>query len=213
MGGMKLIKKGAEANLFLTDWHDKLVVIKKRIAKKYRIPQLDTNLRRFRTIHESQLLHEAKLIGVSTPTVYLVDLKDTSIVMQCVKGSVIKGILDGMKKEAREKLCIRIGRMIGRLHKAGMVHGDLTTSNMILTPEGEVYFIDFGLGNHSKDVEDQGVDIHLMERALQSAHFRVAKESLNAVLKGYAEELGESESKKVMERVREIERRARYIER
>jgi TP53 regulating kinase-like protein len=101
--------------------------------------------------------------------------------------------------------------MIGRLHKHGIIHGDLTTSNMILTPYGKVVFVDFGLSERSKEVESKGVDLHLMKRALQSTHYKFAKECFEAVMKGYGKVVGDEEVEKVSEKIREIEKRGRYI--
>ena len=206
-----LIKKGAEANLYLENWHGKKVIIKERIPKKYRLPVLDERIRTYRTIHEPQLMHEAKKAGVPTPTIYMVDLAKKSIIMEYVEGKQVKRILNQLSAKERIELCRKIGILIGRLHKNGIIHGDLTTSNMILTPNGKIYFVDFGLGEFSKELEVKGVDLHLMRRALQSTHYLFAEESFNAVLEGYAEAVGEVEAKKVLEKIREIELRGRYI--
>ena len=206
-----LIKKGAEANLYLENWHGKKVIIKERIPKKYRLPVLDERIRTYRTIHEPQLMHEAKKAGVPTPTIYMVDLAKKSIIMEYVEGKQVKRIMNQLSAKERIELCKKIGILIGRLHKNGIIHGDLTTSNMILTPNGKIYFVDFGLGEFSKELEAKGVDLHLMKRALQSTHYLFAEESFNAVLEGYAEAVGEVEAKKVLEKIREIELRGRYI--
>ena len=206
-----LIKKGAEANLYLENWHGKKVIIKERIPKKYRLPVLDERIRTYRTVHEPQLIHEAKKAGVPTPTIYMVDLAKKSIIMEYVEGKQVKRILNQLSAKERIELCKKIGILIGRLHKNGIIHGDLTTSNMILTSNGKIYFVDFGLGEFSKELEAKGVDLHLMKRALQSTHYLFAEESFNAVLEGYAEAVGEVEAKKVLEKIREIELRGRYI--
>ena len=206
-----LIKKGAEANLYLENWHGKKVIIKERIPKKYRLPVLDERIRTYRTVHEPQLMHEAKKAGVPTPTIYMVDLAKKSIIMEYVEGKQVKRILNQLSAKERIELCRKIGILIGRLHKNGIIHGDLTTSNMILTSNGKIYFVDFGLGEFSKELEAKGIDLHLMKRALQSTHYLFAEESFNAVLEGYAEAVGEVEAKKVLEKIREIEHRGRYI--
>ena len=206
-----LIKKGAEANLYLENWYGKKVIIKERIPKKYRLPVLDEQIRTYRTIHEPQLMHEAKKAGVPTPTIYMVDLAKKSIIMEYVEGKQVKRILNQLSAKERIELCRKIGILIGRLHRNGIIHGDLTTSNMILTSNGKIYFVDFGLGEFSKELEAKGVDLHLMKRALQSTHYLFAEESFNAVLEGYAEAVGEVEAKKVLEKIREIELRGRYI--
>ena len=206
-----LIKKGAEANLYLENWHGKKVIIKERIPKKYRLPVLDERIRTYRTVHEPQLMHEAKKAGVPTPTIYMVDLAKKSIIMEYVEGKQVKKILNQLSAKERIELCKKIGILIGRLHKNGIIHGDLTTSNVILTPNGKIYFVDFGLGEFSKELEAKGVDLHLMRRAFQSTHYLFAEESFNAVLEGYTEAVGEVEAKKVLEKIREIELRGRYI--
>jgi len=101
--------------------------------------------------------------------------------------------------------------LIGRLHNRGIIHGDLTTSNMILTSNGKVFFVDFGLGEQSEELEIRGVDLHLMKRALQSTHYKYAKECFDAVMEGYAETVGKEPAKNVLEKIQEIERRGRYV--
>jgi len=206
-----LIKKGAEANLYLKDWHGRKVIVKERIPKKYRVPMLDEQIRTYRTVHEPQLMHEAKKVGVPTPTIYMVNLAEKSIIMEYVEGKQVKQILNQLSSKERIGLCKRIGNLIGRLHKSGIIHGDLTTSNMILTPNGKIFFVDFGLGEFSNELEAKGVDLHLMKRAFQSTHYRFAEESFKAVLEGYAEVVGEADMEKVLEKIREIELRGRYI--
>jgi TP53 regulating kinase-like protein len=213
MGEMKpvLIKKGAEASLYLADWHGRKVVMKKRFVKKYRPKILDEQIRVYRTIHEPQLMHEAKKAGVPTPTIFLVDVKNAIIIMEFVEGKQVKQLLGETSKEKRESLCLKIGELIGRLHENGIIHGDLTTSNMILTREGKIFFVDFGLGEKSKELEARGVDLHLMKRALQSTHFRFTEECFNAIIRGYTGIVGVETAKNILEKLREIERRGRYV--
>ncbi len=207
-----LLKKGAEASLFLDpNWNGRCVVIKARLPKRYRPNQLDLKIRRYRTIHEPQLIHDAKRLGVPTPLILLVDVEEATIVMEYVKGKQIKQLLDGVSKEMRNDLCVRIGELVAKLHLGGIIHGDLTTSNMILTDQGRIFFVDFGLGDRSEELEAQGVDLHLLKRALQSTHFSVADECFSCVLEGYAKVAGAERSAKVSEKIREIEKRGRYV--
>jgi TP53 regulating kinase-like protein len=206
-----LIKKGAEASLFLENWHNRKVIMKRRLPKKYRIAELDNMIRSQRTIHEPHIIHKAKEAGVPTPTIFRVDVVDANIVMEFVEGKQVKEVLDNLSKQERTNLCKHIGKMIGRLHKNGIIHGDLTTSNMILTPNGKVVFVDFGLSERSIELEAKGVDLHLMKRTLNSTHYKHAKESFKAVMDGYAEALGEEKTKKVTAKIREIEKRGRYV--
>lgn len=215
---MPTINKGAEANLILEDFNDvmypssrlKEVLIKHRIPKEYRAKSLDRKLRDFRTSLEAKLLRDAKKAGVPTPNVYRVDREKMQIVMEYVRGDAIKEVLEDMDSESRGDLCRRIGRQIGRLHGFGIMHGDLTTSNMIRDGKDKIYFIDFGLGEYKSNTEARGTDLHLIHRTLQSSHFKVAKESFDALKEGYVEEMGET-GKEVIQRVREIEKRGRYV--
>jgi len=206
-----LLKKGAEASLWLADWHGKRVVIKQRLPKAYRPPQLDRTIRRYRTMHEPQLMHEAKRAGVPTPAIFMVDVENAAIIMEYVEGQQVKALMDTLSPEDRGHLCHKIGGEIAKLHQHGIVHGDLTTSNMILGGEGTVFFVDFGLGDKSAELEAQGVDLHLLKRALQSTHFKHAEECFAAVLKGYAGVTGTNAEVAVCEKTREIEKRGRYV--
>lgn len=206
-----LIKKGAEASLFLEEWHNRKVIMKRRLPKKYRLPELDMEIRSQRTAHEPTIIHKAKEAGVPTPTIFMVDVAEANIIMEFVEGKQVKEILDHISMEETLSLSGIIGAMIGRLHKHGIIHGDLTTSNMILTPHGKVVFVDFGLSERSKELESKGVDLHLMKRALQSTHYKIANKCFEAVMKGYTEVVGETEAKKVTQKILEIEKRGRYV--
>jgi TP53 regulating kinase-like protein len=206
------LKKGAEASLYVLEWHGRKAVMKIRIPKKYRPAALDTQIRTYRTLHEPQFLHEAKAAGVPTPLVYLVNVPEATIIMQFIEGQQVKQLLNAVSQELRHELCIKIGELIGKLHKNGVVHGDLTTSNMIRTPEGKIVFVDFGLAEKNSEVEARGVDLHLMKRALESTHFLFWDECFKNVLCGYTSVLGVEGTEKVYEKIREIERRGRYVE-
>jgi TP53 regulating kinase-like protein len=205
------LKKGAEASLFLANWHGKRVIVKARFPKKYRPPALDAKIRSYRTAHEPQLMHEAKKAGVPTPTIFLVDMKDTVITMEFVEGKQVKQVLAYVSEKERQELCTRIGGLIGKMHRRGVIHGDLTTSNMIWNGEGKIFLIDFGLGEKNNELEARGVDLHLMKRSLQSTHYQFAEECFKAVLAGYSAVLGTEEAQKVFEKIHEIERRGRYV--
>ncbi|MBS7641272.1 Kae1-associated kinase Bud32 [Candidatus Bathyarchaeota archaeon] len=206
-----LIKKGAEANIYLGKWYGRKVVFKRRLPKKYRLSELDRAIQIQRTKHEPQMIHKAKEAGVPAPIVFMVDLEEATVVMEYVEGKRVKDILNDLSSEERIEICRQIGRLIGKLHKSGIVHGDLTTSNMILTPNGKIVLIDFGLSEQSMELESRGVDLHLMKRALTSTHYNYVDECFNAVMRGYEEEMGPEITKSVLDRVSEIEKRGRYV--
>jgi TP53 regulating kinase-like protein len=157
-------------------------------------------------------MNEAKKAGVPTPLVFQVDTKKSVITMEFIEGKLVKQLLGSLSPTEREEMCIRIGETIGRLHGHGVIHGDLTTSNMIVNKEGRVFLVDFGLGEKNTELEAQGVDLHLMKRALQSTHYRFAEECFEAIAKGYSSVIGEERSKEVLRKIKEIEKRGRYVE-
>lgn len=209
---LMLLKKGAEASLFVADWHGRRVVIKRRIPKKYRPEKLDLRIRTYRTAHEPQLISEAKKSGVPTPAIFQVDVENATIIMEFVDGKQLKQLLGAFSAKERETAFVLIGELIGKLHSHGIVHGDLTTSNMILGADGRIFFVDFGLGEKNSELEARGVDLHLFKRALQSTHYQFAEECFQSVVKGYNSVVGDAETKDVLAKIREIERRGRYIE-
>jgi Kae1-associated kinase Bud32 len=207
---MQIIKRGAEAILYLDEFEEQKVLVKERIKKKYRIDQIDQVLRKERTRKEVRLLTEARKIGVATPKIFHVDESNSKIIMEFVEGKRIKELFYTADRKTLEKLCFEIGKEIGKLHTIGIVHGDLTTSNMILKDD-MIYFIDFGLGEFSKRVEDRGVDLNLLQEAIKSTHFKILDICWSNILKGYRQEYKLAD--KVIERIDEIEKRARYMSR
>jgi len=187
------------------------IVIKKRIKKGYRLKEIDLHLRRSRTILESRLIHEAKKY-IRTPTIFEIDRDECYIVMEYVEGERVKELLEKVNSEKREEICLKIGNMVGKLHKNGIIHGDLTTSNMIYRLN-EIYLIDFGLGEFSREIEKQGVDMHLLKEALQSTHYKYFLEDFETVMKGYAYIVGNEKKKEILKRINEIEKRGRYVQR
>jgi len=180
---MKLIKKGAEADIYQTKWKNSKAILKIRKTKNYRNFLLDSKIRKQRTIKESQVLSLVKSFGIPTPLVYFVNLEKALIVMQEIPGKPVHDLPEskiiGLSKE--------IGKLVGMLHKNGVMHGDLTTSNMLFN-NNSMYFIDFGLGFVSTKIEDKAVDIHLIRKALESKHNKYAQECFESLMKAYLKE-------------------------
>lgn len=197
----KVIAQGAEAVLSREDE----VLIKERIKKGYRIKEIDEKLRKRRTRSEAKLIREAKRIGIAVPNI--LDESDFSIKMDFIKGERVKEILN---KNNYKEIGKKIAKSIAMLHDHDIIHGDLTTSNMILK-NNEIYFIDFGLGFHSSRVEDKAVDLYLLHQALESTHFDILEETWKIILKTYKENYREAE--KVIKTLDEIEKRGRYRKR
>ena len=200
------LRLGAEAELRKTEFLGRAAVEKVRVPKAYRLAALDEDLRRVRIRMEARLMSEARAAGVAVPVLYDINLVDNKIVMEFIDGPTVKEVLDRGGPEARTA-ALEIGRIAGRLHKAGIIHGDLTTSNMILRG-GRIVMIDFSLGGKGDTAEERGVDLHLLREALTSAHKNAAG-YYREVLAGYREILGDRAAETIA-KVKEIEGRGRY---
>jgi len=162
---MKLLRKGAEGDLFFTTWNDQEVILKSRKKKDYRNSSLDYRLRKQRTIRESQIMSEVKEFGIRTPLIHFVDIKNCDIIMQKIDG-ILVGDLPNTKLV---NVCKKIGKLVGIMHKNGIAHGDLTTSNFIESGNS-IFIIDFGLANRTIKSDDHAVDLRLFKEILNSAH-------------------------------------------
>jgi Kae1-associated kinase Bud32 len=203
----KIIYKGAEAEIRVTEFLDRLVIEKKRISKSYRIKEIDNNLITSRTKEEAKLIGEARKSGVCVPIIFDVNVPEGILIMQYIQGDRIKDIINDIDEKKRRKLCIRIGESIAQLHNNSIIHGDLTTSNMIYYQEN-IYFIDFGLGIKSEEVESQGVDLHVLMEAFESTHSQFPK-CFSYVMKGYSNKY-RLNVKSVVQKINDIVKRGRY---
>ena len=198
---LKIIQQGAEAKIILSNNS----IIKDRIKKSYRIPELDDRIRKLRTRSEAKLLNKASKF-IPTPDVIKVDEKAKEIVMDFIDGEKLSDHLDSFPLKKQKEICKSMGESVAKLHDADIIHGDLTTSNMILK-NSKIYFIDFGLGFISHKFEDKAVDIHLLRQALEAKHFKHWEDLFEEVLKGYSKS---KDSKIVLERLKAVEKRGRY---
>ena len=228
---LKQIQQGAEAKIFKIDnW-----IIKDRIKKSYRHPNLDSQIRKRRTKSETKLLEKAsKIINCPTPT-HTANIYQ--IPMPFIEGKKLSEHLNSFSLEKQKEICREIGSSVAKLHKEDIIHGDLTTSNMILVeayqkaqqrhplrshPLGKaqqessqmgkdkIFFIDFGLGYISKKTEDKAVDLHLLKHSLEAKHFQNYEILIKEALKSYEKILGKIEFEKIFERVKSVEKRGRY---
>ncbi|MFX1377626.1 MAG: KEOPS complex kinase/ATPase Bud32 [Promethearchaeota archaeon] len=210
----KIIRKGAEANLYHGHWFGKEVIFKYRIPKKYRIEELDKRIRTERTLNEARALIKVKNYGINVPQVFEIDTYNSTIVMKYIKGAKLKDILPNLDDNKKKRYFNEIGKIIAILHKHGHIHGDITTSNIIITPEENIFLIDFGLHAYSDTIEDKSVDLHLFKRVLISSHGKDFKYSFNAFLEGYISEYKEMDSdefNQIIKNIDVVESRGRYI--
>jgi TP53 regulating kinase-like protein len=176
-------------------------VYKRRVEKRYRVKEIDERIRKERTKSEAKIISEARRKGVPTPIIF--DINDYEIVMERIVGDLAREVID-------EAISERIGELVGVLHKNRIIHGDLTTSNIIVGQDDILYFIDFGLSFIESSTEARGVDVHVFFQSLGGTHesYEQLKKSF---IKGYRKTF--TNASQVLKRVTEIEQRGRYVER
>ena len=202
---MKLVKKGAEADIYVTSWNGKNSILKIRKKKDYRVDSLDMRIRTLRTIREAKMISESKSFGITTPLVYFVDEKKCEIYLQFIKGKLVRDLpLNQIVKSCKE-----IGKIVGTLHKNGVMHGDLTTSNFILSQRGLV-ILDFGLAQKTDTIDDYAIDLRLFKEVLNSAHAQIVDNAWSLFVQGYRSMLGKTLTDKIINQVSVIEKRGRY---
>jgi TP53 regulating kinase and related kinases len=197
----KLIAQGAEAKIFLINNK----IIKSRVKKSYRLSALDEKIRKQRTKRETKILEKAsKLIPI--PKILSSSLSDFKITLQYIKGKKLSESLDSLPNS--KEICNLLGTQIALLHDNEIIHGDLTTSNMIIQSKtNKLYFIDFGLSFISNKAEDKAVDLHLIKQALKAKHHKNHIQFFASILKGY------NISKNapiIIDRLKKVESRGRY---
>ena len=200
-----LIAKGAESNIVKSSYLGRDAVLKNRISKNYRIPEIDNKIRKARTKLEAKLLSDVKKAGVVTPILYDVDLHDKTILMEEIKGDLVKDIIN-------EDLAYEIGENIAKFHNLNIIHGDITSSNMMVNDKNQLVFIDFGLGRYSDLFEDKVVDLLVLKKSLQSIDYNTAIKIFDKVLEGYADEYKDDSlnREQIIKKINEIESRGRY---
>lgn len=202
---MKLLKKGAEGDIFLTTWNKKKAILKERKKKDYRNSSLDQRIRKKRTIRECELISQVKSFGISTPLIYNMNTKNCTILMQHIVGTLV----NELSELKLIKSCKEIGKIVGTMHKNGVMHGDLTTSNFLVS-DGKIFVLDFGLASKTNKPEDHAVDLRLLKEILNSAHAKIMNKAWSNFLKGYKSSVGLSRFNKVTYLVKVIESRGRY---
>jgi TP53 regulating kinase and related kinases len=197
----RIIARGAEAVISDND----SFIIKKRIKKTYRIVAIDLPLRLRRTRKEVKSLQKAKSLGLNVPSVLGFDEDAMEIALEKIPG---KKIRDFLSKKNIVAVCRIVAEDVAKLHNAGLIHGDLTTSNMVKnSTNGKIYLIDFGLSFVSDKIEDKAVDLHLLKRALESKHHLIWQKCWSTFLKYYSKNIFEKE--KILQKLEEVEMRGR----
>lgn len=201
-----MLEKGAEANIYPGGWMGRDVLLKERVSKSYRIEKIDHRLRKRRTKGEAKLLHLAKTCGVTTPLIYDIDKENKTITMEYIPGKPVKDVFNESEISQIKIICKKVGEKVARLHNCGIIHGDLTSSNLLLK-DGEIVFIDFGLGKISDLVEDKGTDLLVFKKALTGIHYDIAEDCFQSILEGYQDA---DDYQEILKKIGEIDQRRRY---
>jgi len=197
----QIIAQAAEAIIY----REENKVYKDRLKKSYRIPEIDEKLRKSRTKSEAKIIEKA---GRLIPSPKILKTEKFQIEMEFIDGKKLSENLDKFTEKRQLEISEQIGKNTAKLHDNNIIHGDLTTSNMIINECGDkIYFIDFGLSFISNRIEDKAVDLHLLKQALEAKHFKKWEKLFKSFLKGYSESKNYKDS---VERLKKVESRGRY---
>ncbi|MFZ0696512.1 MAG: KEOPS complex kinase/ATPase Bud32 [Nitrososphaeraceae archaeon] len=198
-----VLRKGAEADIYLTSWYGNRAISKIRKVKPYRQNSLDYEIRRTRTVREATMLSVTKSIGIKTPFVYFVDIVSAEIIMEFIEG-------ESVKETMNQDVALQMGKIAGLLHVNNIIHNDLTTSNFLKVGENQLVLLDFGLSFFSERLEDKAVDLRLVKEVLYSAYVSICHASFSNFLIGYSSVVGQKKMQSTLRKVVEIEQRGRY---
>lgn len=183
---------GAESNLYLSTYLERKVVVKHRFRKPYMKEELASRLIRDRTLMEARILLSANDAGVKAPLPLYIDIDKGLLVIEFIEGVLLRDVIVNLDREALARIGEKLGMYVASLHNKDIVHGDLTTSNVILRGN-EVYLIDFGLSYFSARPTDKASDIRVLERAVVSSHPGVFEFFFPVFLESYKQQVNESE--------------------
>ena len=225
-GELRMVAQGAEGRIYDTVFLTKPTIVKERLIKRYREPTLDRKINKHRLLLEARCMFRCIKSGILTPAVYMIDVDNLRLYIEKIEGITIKDLLRNMATvQIKEHVevdqssvdnivypneCLewakKIGVALGKMHDIDIVHGDLTTSNMMLNSTGNVVIIDFGLAGKSTNVEDKAVDLYVLERAFISTH-PGSEEIVKEILQNYV--ISSTKSKSIMQRLEQVRLRGR----
>lgn len=207
---MKLmLARGAESIIYKIEQWGQYYVLKWRQSKPYLLNEIDSQLRRARINRECKMLTISRTLGVRTPAVHSVDIYNHTIMMDFIDGTQFKQLAGQLPKSELVSYCYAFGQLIALLHNGNVVHGDPTTSNVIVDENAKLWLVDFGLSEMNATLETKGVDLHLIKRALETTHWDLQETMLEATLEGYVTVQGDS-AEPILSRMKEIRERGRY---
>lgn len=209
-----IIAKGAESDIIKSKWFDGFkdyespAIIKRRIPKSYRIKEIDSKIIKSRTKSEAKILSDVKKSGIITPIIYDVDLDKKEIVMEYINGETVKNLIDNLDNHRRKDVSYQIGEYLSKIHNMDIIHGDLTSSNILIDKNNQLVFIDFGLSYYSNLIEDKADDLLVLKKSIKSVDYKKSKEVFNWILDSYGKNTLKSDN--IIDKIGEIESRGRY---
>ena len=198
--------RGAESVVNFTAYHGRETVTKMRIPKAYRNPELDNIIRMSRLRNELNIILKGKELGIPFPNVYDVDSVNYSTTYERIEGGTLRGFIK--RESGLDSIMGAIGGFVGRMHTAGITHGDLTVANILVTNDGKPIFIDTSMGKADSEIEDMAVDLYLFYESVKAVSSNPDKE-INQFREGY--QGGFSRCNEVFETVADLEQRRRYV--
>ncbi|ACP48242.1 Mn2+-dependent serine/threonine protein kinase [Sulfolobus islandicus Y.N.15.51] len=210
---LRLIKRGAESNIYEGYFLGIRAIFKQRIKKSYRNPELDHKINYERTILEAKIIYTALKNDMNVPAVLFIDPNNYLLVIEYIEGEIVKDLINTNNSvQPLSKIGERIGELTGKLHSIGIAHGDLTTNNLILSSiNNDIFIIDFGLSRRTQDEEDLATDFHIFLRSLESIHSDFKDIIYNSFVEGYRTIMG-GKTDEILELVKDIRMRGRYVE-
>ena len=209
---LQLFKQGAEARIYKSSFLNKPCIIKERFTKSYRHPVLDKKLSDRRMVQEARSLVRCHAIGVRTPCVYHTDLDTHKLYLELLPHLLLNDLISSLGPSKPESADIAdtlrdVGRQIALMHDHDVIHGDLTTLNILVDVKSRnSYFIDFGLSSVSTLSEDKAVDLYVLERAITSSHPKMSQ-LFTQILTSYAHHSSKSSS--TLSKLKEVRQRGR----
>lgn len=196
---MALNFRGAEAVVTEISWAGKSAISKFRNPRGYRHPDLDEKLIRERLRNEARLLEKSAEADLPVPSLYSVNLNGT-LIMEKIEGPSLEEYLKSNNDLSKIS---DLGHLLSNIHASGIVHGDPTSSNFIVS--SKLYAIDFGLGSVDDSDEARATDIRVLLESLEGHHSDLnCRDTLLAAYSKW------NNSAPVLERLRVIELRGRY---
>jgi len=214
------LHEGAEAIVTSGFWFGRPAVKKFRRARTWRHPELDSRLTKSRLTSEARTLLKLQQLDFPCPSIYHLNLNNGTLYMERIEGTpLVKNLNSEITLELSEKIFLELGTVLRQLHLCGITHGDLTTTNILLSPDDKIVLIDYGLSQSTFEVESYGLDFHVLYECLQATHPNFPN-AMQQILESYinyndskSEEFAGGKiptSKEVISRFEQIKGRVRY---